>query len=176
MKTKNLYEEQANSDILNSSTSTTSFDGADENVLDALKAVISKKVQREEIFINVPERPGVMLLISPNVTQNQIKAWQKNSGSESKSGIDATKFACQVIGHTTRGIFLNGEEVFEDGKSLGFASPSILKMTGATRALPDCVQMFFGLDPHVESAALAIIDASGYGDTVEQQENPSKQS
>jgi hypothetical protein len=116
------------------------------------------------------------LLVSPNVTQNQIKAWQKNSGSESKSGIDATKFACQVIGHTTKGIFLNGEEVFEDGKSLGFASPSVLKMTGAVRALPDCVQAFFGLDPHVESAALAIIDAAGYGDTVEQQENPSKQS
>ena len=71
---------------------------------------------------------------------------------------------------------MNGEEVLEDGKSLGFASPSVLKMTGAPRALPDCVQMFFGLDPHVEAAALAIIDAAGYGDTVEQQENPSKQS
>jgi hypothetical protein len=164
------------SDKTELSASTPSFDGADENVLDALKAVISKKVQRDDIFLNVPERPGVTLLVSPNVTQNQIKAWQKNSGSESKSGIDATKFACQVIGHTTKGIFLNGEEVFEDGKSLGFASPSVLKMTGAVRALPDCVQAFFGLDPHVESAALAIIDAAGYGDTVEQQENPSKQS
>jgi hypothetical protein len=167
----NFYEEQNEL-----SKPAPSFDGADENVLDALKAVISKKVQRNEIFINVPERPGVTLLISPNITQNQIKAWQKNSGSESKNGIDATKFACQVIGHTTKGIFLNGEEVLEDGKSLGFASPSVLKMTGAARALPDGVQMFFGLDPHVESAALAIIDAAGYGDTVEQQENPSKQS
>ena len=36
----------------------------------------------------------------------------------------------------------------------------------------DAVQKFFGLDPHLESAALAIIDAAGYGDTVEQQENP----
>jgi hypothetical protein len=158
------------------SSTSPAFDGADENVLDALKAVISKKVHRAEIFINVPERPGVTLLISPNITQNQIKAWQKNSGSESKNGIDATKFACQVIGHTTKGVFLNGDEVFENGKSIGFASPSVLKMTGTTRALPDCVQVFFGLDPHVESAALAIIDAAGYGDTVEQQENPSKQS
>jgi hypothetical protein len=110
------------SDKTELSASTPSFDGADENVLDALKAVISKKVQRDDIFLNVPERPGVTLLVSPNVTQNQIKAWQKNSGSESKSGIDATKFACQVIGHTTKGIFLNGEEVFEDGKSLGSVS------------------------------------------------------
>jgi hypothetical protein len=148
----------------------------DANVLDQLKALVSKKVQRPEIFINVPERPGVQLLISPNITQQQIKAWQKNSGIDSKTGIDATRFACQVIGHTTRGIFLNGEEVYEEGKSLGFASPSVLKMTGATRALPDAVVAFFGLDPHVEAAALAIIDAAGYGDTVEQQENPTKPS
>lgn len=146
-----------------------------DNILDQLKSVIGKAVKRPDIFINVPERPGVTLLISPNITQQQIKSWQKNAGSETKSGIDATKFACQVVGHTTRGVFLNGEEVFEGGKPLGFASPSILKMTGAARALPDGVLKFFGLDPHVEAAALAIIDAAGYGDTVEQQENPTKQ-
>ncbi|NDD25752.1 MAG: hypothetical protein EB103_02585 [Actinobacteria bacterium] len=145
-----------------------------DNVLDQLKAVVGKKVMRPEIFISVPERPGVQLLISPNITQQQLRAWQKNAGSETKNGIDATKFACQVIGHTTVGIYLNGEEVYEDGKSLGFASPSVLKMTNSTRALPDAVIAFFGLDPHVEAAALAIIDAAGYGDTVEQTENPTK--
>ena len=160
-----FYEESSNI-----SRQTEALEESD-NVLDQLKAVIEKNVKRPDILLNVPERPGVTLLISPNVTQNQIKAWQKNSGMDSKNGIDATKFACQVIGNTTQ-----GEEVCENGKSLGFASPSILKMTGAARALPDAVQKFFGLDPHVEAAALAIIDAAGYGDTVEQQENPTKQS
>jgi len=160
----NLYTESDNFD------NEPSLDS--DNVLGQLTAVIAKKVSRPDIFINVPERPGVTLLISPNITQQQIKAWQKNAGSESKSGLDAIRFACQVIGHTTKGIYLNGDEVLEDGKSLGFASPAVLKMTGATRALPDAVQKFFGLDPHLESAALAIIDAAGYGDTVEQQENP----
>lgn len=147
-----------------------------DNVLEQLVAVITKKVSRPDVFITVPERPGVTLLISPNISQQQIKAWQKNSGAESKSGLDATKFACQVIGHTTKGIYLNGEEVLENGKSIGFASPSILKMTQAARALPDAVIKFFGLDPHVESAALTIIDAAGFGDTVEQTENPTNPS
>ena len=40
-------------------------------------------------------------------------------------------------------------------------------MTNTTRPIPECVQAFFGLDPHVESAALAIMDAAGYGDDVE---------
>jgi len=148
----------------------------DDNVLGQLKNVIAKKVKRKPIFLNVPERPGVQILISPNITQNQIKAWQKNCGSETKNGIDATKFACTVIGHTTIGIYLNGDEVLEEGKSLGFASPAVLEMTQTKRAIPDAIQAFFGLDPHVESAALAIIDASGYGDSVESTENPTIQS
>lgn len=165
----NLYEINEENEPLSR------FDDVEsDNVLSQLKAVVGKKVMRPEVFISVPERPGVQILVSPNITQQQLRAWQKNAGSETKNGVDATKFACQVIGHTTIGIYLNGEEVFEDGKSLGFASPSILKMTGATRALPDAVIAFFGLDPHVEAAALAIIDAAGYGDSVEQTENPTK--
>ena len=172
MAKTNLYTETDDSD---NSSKIESLEDSD-NVLDQLTAVISKKVTRPNIYINVPERPGVTLLISPNITQQQIKAWQKNAGMESKSGLDATKFACQVIGHTTRGVFMNNEEVLDGGHPLSFASPAILKMTEATRALPDAVQKFFGLDPHVESAALTIIDASGYGDTVEQQENPTNPS
>lgn len=146
-----------------------------ESILDQLKEVISKKVSRPEILIDVPERPGVKLRVSPNITQNQLRAWQRSCGSESKNGLDGVKFACTVIGQTTRGIVFNGEEVFENGKPLGFASPSVLAMTSAARAIPDCVQAFFGLDPHLESAALAIIDASGYGDTIEaEKENPTK--
>lgn len=168
----NFYKDS--SELLSSENDTNLEDS--DNVLDQLVAVISKKVSRPDVFITVPERNGVTLLISPNISQQQIKAWQKNSGADSKSGLDATRFACQVIGHTTKGIFLNGEEVLENGKSIGFASPSILKMTGAARALPDAVIKFFGLDPHVESAALTIIDAAGFGDTVEQTENPTNPS
>ena len=58
-----------------------------ENVLDQLTAIITKKVTRPDIYINVPERSGVTLLVSPNITQQQIKAWQKNAGSDSKNGL-----------------------------------------------------------------------------------------
>ena len=69
-----FYEESSNI-----SRQTEALEESD-NVLDQLKAVIEKNVKRPDILLNVPERPGVTLLISPNVTQNQIKAWQKNSG------------------------------------------------------------------------------------------------
>lgn len=146
------------------------------SVLEQLKKTISKKVERTAIYIEVPERPGVTIKVSPNITQNQLRAWRKNAGEDSKSGLDATKFACAVVGHTTEAICMNGEEVTnDDGVTLTFASPEILEMTNTTRPLPDCVREFFGIDPHVEAAALAIMEAAGYSDTVETVD-PTKQS
>ena len=138
-------------------------------VLDRLRDQLSKKIERPEILIEVPERPGVAIQVSPNITQHQLRAWRRNSGENTKNGFDPTKFACYVIGHTCTGIYVDGEEALnENGSPLSFASPEILDMTNTTRPIPECVQAFFGIDPHVESAALVIMDAAGYGDEVEQ--------
>lgn len=138
------------------------------SVLDQLKATVSKKVERPHIYIEVPERAGVTIKVSPNINQNQLRAWRKNAGEDSKNGLDPTRFACQVVGHTTEAICFDGVEVTNDqGITLTFASPEILEMTNTTRPLPDCVREFFGIDPHVEAAALAIMEHAGYSDTVE---------
>lgn len=138
------------------------------NVLSALKAVISKSVKRPDVFIEVPERPGVTIRVSPNITQHQLRSWRKNAGEDTKAGMDTVKFACAVVGHTTTGITMNGEVVTDDrGVELTFASPEILAMTNTQRPLPDCVKAFFGIEPHIEAAAVAIMEAAGYGDTVD---------
>lgn len=138
------------------------------SVLDQLKEIVSKKVERDAVFLEVPERPGVTLKISPNITQHQLRSWRKNAGEDSKAGMDATKFACFVVGHTCTGIFVEGEQaVNDDGIGYTFASQPIMEMTNTTRPVPDCVRAFFGIDPHVEGAALAILEAAGYSDTVE---------
>lgn len=142
--------------------------GKADTVLGQLKQVIQKKVERPVVEINVPERPGVSIQVSPNITQHQLRSWRKNAGEESKNGMDTVKFACSVVGHTTTAIMFNGEIVSsEDGYPLNFASPEILEMTGTTRPLPDCVRAFFGVEPHIEAAAVAIMEAAGYGDTVD---------
>jgi len=137
-------------------------------VLGQLRNIITQKVTRPEIYVQVPERPGVMVRVSPNITQNQMKAWRRNAGEESKKGMDTLKFSCQLIAATCTGIVVNDEVVTDDkGIELTFASPEIMEMTGTTRPHPDCVQAFFGLEPHIEAAAVAIIEAAGYGDNVE---------
>lgn len=139
----------------------------EETQLERLRGIIKKKVERSHVLIPVPERPGVSVKVSPNITQTQMKNWRKSAGEDSRNGLDATKFACLVVGHTCTGIFIDDEEVFDsEGNYLNFAHPIILEMTEATRPVPDAVRALFGVDPHVESAALAILDAAGYSDTV----------
>ena len=139
-----------------------------DNVLDQLKKVIKDKVRRDDVYIPIPERPGVMIRVSPNITQQQLKSWRRNAGEERKGGMDTLKFSTNLIAATTTGILLNDVvAVDSNGVEVTFASPEIMQMTDTTRPHPDCVLAFFGLEPHVESAAVAIIEAAGYGDAVD---------
>lgn len=156
-------------------TSDDADNNQEDNVLSQLRKVISKKVEREEIFINVPERPGVLVRISPNISQGQMRAWRKNAGEDTKKGLDTLKFSAQLIAATCTGILVNDQFV-EDarGTKLTFASPEIMEMTGTSRPHPDCVLAFFGVEPHVEAAAVAVIEASGYGENIEASLDPTK--
>ena len=159
-------------DFTSSGTSPTAAQDTDtpkeSNVLAKLREEVSKKIERPEIEIRVPERPSISVVFSPNVTQAQINAWRRNSGDNTKAGMDATKFACLVIGNTCRGILVDDVEVFnEDGAPLTFASPEILEMLEVSRPIPDGIKAMYGLDPHIEATALAIMEAAGYNDSVE---------
>ena len=144
-----------------------------QSVLDQLRGEISKKVERPIIEIPVPEREGVIVKYSPNISQNQLKAWRRNSGENSKDGFDTIKFACYVVGSTCRGFLINEEEVMADnGEPYTFASREIMEMTGDTRPIPDGIRNFFGIDPHLEATALKILDFAGYGEDVEESLNP----
>ncbi|MBT6198993.1 MAG: hypothetical protein HOI21_00470 [Bacteroidetes Order II. Incertae sedis bacterium] len=143
---------------------------AKPSVLEQLRNVVEQKVERTEIEINVPEREGVSVRFSPNVTQQQLRAWRRNSGENSKDGFDPLRFACYVVGSTCTGILIN-DEIVENptsGIALTFASDAILEMTGDARPIPDGIRNFYGIDPHLEATALAILDAAGYGDEIDE--------
>jgi len=163
-----LYTDESDETPATSPIDNIVSEASGDSPLGRLKETISKKVERPIILLEVPDREGVYLRISPNITQKQMKAWRRNAGDETKKGMDPTKFAAYVIGHTTVGVEMDGSEVFdEDGNALNFASKDILESTGSSRPVPDAVLAFFNLDPHVEGGALAILEAAGYGDVVD---------
>ena len=143
-------------------------------VLDQLKEEISKEVTRPDIEIAVPEREGVSLRFSPNINNEQLKAWRRNSTNRKTDELDSIKFSCYVVGQTLTGIYFN-DELVEDqnGNIVTFASPEVLEMTNTTRPLPDAIREFFAVDPHLESAAIKILDYAGYGDDLDA-EDPTK--
>ena len=57
----------------------------EETPLQKLTSVVKKKVERQVVLIPVPERPGVKIKISPNITQNQMKNWRKQAGEDTRN-------------------------------------------------------------------------------------------
>ena len=133
-----------------------------------LKDEISREVTRPEVEMNVPERKGVSVRFSPNITNDQLKSWRRNSTNRKTDELDSIKFSCYVIGNTVSGIYFDDELVLDDGgNAITFASPVMMEMTGTDRPLPDAIRAFYGVDPHLENVALKILDFAGYGDDVD---------
>jgi len=136
-------------------------------LLSALKSTLSRKVAREDILLEVPERPQMIIRYSPNITQHQIKQWRRNSGDGRKEGLDGVRFSCHVLANTCTGILLDGQEVTENGVPMTFNHDTVMQMLGVGKVF-DCVREVYGLDPHVEAAAIAVLDAAGFNDSVDQ--------
>jgi hypothetical protein len=136
-------------------------------MLARLKSSLARKVEREAVLLEVPERPEMLVRYSPNITQQQIKQWRKNSGADRKEGLDGVRFSCHVLAHTCEAILLDGHEVTENGEAVTFSHESVLQMLGVDRVF-DAVRAVYGLDPHVEAAAIAVLDAAGFNDSVDQ--------
>lgn len=139
-----------------------------DSILSRLREKLTAVIENEEVQIEVPKRPGVTLVISPNISQAEVKQWRRKAGENPKTGVgfDPNKFAAVIIASTCRGIFLDGEEVTTDeGDPVTFATPFVKEWMDAFDPF-DAVKKMYGLDPHMEAAAGAILDASGYGDEV----------
>lgn len=159
-------------DVPGSGPTRTKEESKKATILDQLKMEISKEVTRPDIEIAVPERKGVTVRFSPNITNDKLKAWRRNCTNRKTDELDSVKFSCYIIGQTVTGIYFNDELVIDDeGNAITFASPVMMEMTNTDRPLPDAIRAFYGLDPHVENVALKILDYAGYGDDVEA-ENP----
>lgn len=142
--------------------------GETPKILDQLRSELKKKVKRPDVFLEVPERPNMAIRFSPNISQHQIRAWRRNSGEDTKAGLDSVKFACYVLANTCNGILLNNEMVLDDeGSEVTFGSETMIDML-EVKTVSEAIRAVFVVEPHVEAAALAVMEAAGYNDSVEQ--------
>lgn len=141
--------------------------GNGDSRLSLLREKLAAKTERPTVLLPVPQRESIMIRVSPNVRQGELRGWRKQAGEDTKQGMDPTKFSVLVLANTCRGVFIDDQEVLGDsGQPLTFASPEIKDMLDADTPM-DAVRTMFGVDAHIEAAAMAILEASGFGDTVD---------
>lgn len=152
-----------------------SEDKDSKNVLSQLRAIVAEEVNLPHVEIEVKQRPGVSIIYSPNISNAQLKSWRRKSTNRKSGELDNIKFACLVVGDTAQEIHLNGElATLDDGSPLVFNSQEFADMMDVDmfQIVPHGICAFFGVDAHLESTAMAILDHSGYGDDVETAEDP----
>lgn len=152
---------------------------AKNSLLATLQEKLEKDVSRPFVEIEIPSRPGVKLIIDPNIdAKHELAAWRKKAGEGTKGKpFDGEYYASIIVASKTVGIMVDDEEVTsESGAPLTFASPEIKEFLGGiVDPVREGPKKLFGVDPHVESAALAILEQAGFGDEITVS-NPTKTS
>lgn len=147
--------------------------GYEKTALQRLRERVQETTAKPPILIPVLARDGVAVKFEVNIPHEKVKEWRKKAGYDTKQGFDGFTFAMLVVANSCRGIYIDDEEVIVDDHPVSFASPEIMEMVEATRPFPDCVRKLYCVDPHIEATASKILDLAGYGDSVEEQEDPS---
>lgn len=144
------------------------------SVLDALKQEVARKVRRDSITLEVPERPNILVRFSPNITSEQLAEWRKRATVKRTDVLNGNYFSALILANTCEGIIFNGQPVLDEaGHEVTFRSEEMMLATNTFKAV-ECVRAIYGIDPHVEAAAFKVLEAAGWGEEVEDSENPTK--
>lgn len=144
------------------------------SVLDGLREEVAKKVRRESITLEVPERANMAVTFSPNITAEQLADWRKRATIKKTDVLNGNYFSALILANTCEAITFHGEVVLDEaGNVITFRSEEMLASTNTTKAV-ECVRAIYGIDPHVEAAAFKVLEAAGWGDDVEDTENPTR--
>lgn len=147
----------------------------DKTVLEQLTDMVSSEVVLPDIEIAVRERKGVSVQYSPNVTSADLRMWRKKATNRKTQELDNVKFSCYVVAATAVAILVGDEVAIDsDGNPVVFNSSTFADMMNVdmSQIVPQGVQMFFGVDAHLETTALTILDRAGYGDEIDAEEDP----
>lgn len=138
-------------------------DVADGDDLSAIAAELTAAVV-PTIDLAVPTRPGWVLRCRANFGAKAVDGYRKAAADKRFTDkIDGGKMSALVIGANTVAILRNGVEVNVDGKPATFATPAFRQALGAD-SVATAVRTVYGLDGHLEAAALRLMTEAGYGD------------
>ena len=143
------------------------------SILASLVSEVEKEVGSEEATFPVPGRPGYAVRYDTAISLEEVDHWRRGALRGKKSGdADPVLLAAIELASKSVAIIRNGEEVVDDdGDVVTFRSKSLLDALDVTKAA-DAVLKLYGRDIHVTQTANALLRRAGFGDTVEEIEDP----
>jgi len=140
-----------------------------KNILDQLKDMLAEEVRLPAVEIPVKARKGMSVQYSPNISSADLRKWRKKATNK-VGDLDNVKFSSYVVVATAEAILIDDVVVIdEEDNNVIFNSRTIAEMVNVdiTQIVPRGVQLFFGVDAHLETTALLILDRAGYGDEID---------
>lgn len=147
------------------------------SALDLLKADLAEELE-EHTTIPVPTRPKYKIRCSLNISGDELDSWRKQARSKRHTdGIDGVKLVALILANKTVGI-IRDDEPLHDGVSDLYTFRhrefiDLLKINPREDlTAAQAVQRFFGRDGAVDAAAKALLEASGWGEDVLAEPDP----
>lgn len=114
------------------------------------------------VTLPVPARPGWGIKIRTDLTLKEVNAWRKSAGKDEIRG------ALLHVVNATIGIVHNGAVLVLDEETMLFGSPEFQQLLRLDQVpAVECARRFIGRDGDISALAVAVMQASGFGSSVE---------
>lgn len=145
----------------------------DENInpgslLAALRSEAQQKVMKEPVDVRVPARPNFIFTFDTNFDFSRLQHWRKQATRRQRGkadDFDLVKFGCIVLAATNTGMVYKGSVM-----EYSLTSPELWEMFGANSYF-ECIKKVWGTDADLIRAGNEVIEAAGYGDEEEEQDD-----
>lgn len=143
----------------------------EDTLLAELRADLAKETV-PTVTLPIPGRPGWEAEYRVDVRGAQLDGWRKRAQAAGKRGrLDPAIFAGILLAELNVGLHRQGKPIVLDGEPATFRSEAYLELLEVNGARP-AVLKTYALEGQTDAAARAVLKAAGWGDDVEELDNP----
>lgn len=137
------------------------------SMLDALRQEAQQKVRLDDLTLRVPQRSKMQLVFDINIENAQLTHWRKQAVTRKgkREDFNAVKFSQIILAATNKELIFSGQPT-----GLGLQDRELWEMFGANSYF-SCIKAMYGSDADIIRAGSDVINAAGYGDESEEDED-----
>ena len=132
-------------------------------------AILAAEMERDvapPVVFNIPSRPGFQVQVRTDLSIREVNQFRKQATVGKK--VDEMVAQSLTIAGAATAILKDGRVMVDDGgEPIRFGTPGFMRAVGA-RSAADAVRRFVARDGDASALAVAILNASGFGEQAEE--------